>query len=89
MKIAQPEPKRRSALLNRPTSPTSSAWRRAVQIRSAKPRGALERAVLVEDDARCDQRGPGQQVGEALGAVAIFGEVQHGGASRVQVLRVA
>src|SRR3546814_7489405 len=39
---------------------------------------ALEAAVLVEDDALGDQRGPGQEVSQMAGAVAIFGEVHHG-----------
>ena len=40
--------------------------RRGIQIGPAEPRGALEGAVLVEDDALPDQRRPGQEVGEAL-----------------------
>ena len=54
--------------------------RRRIQIRTAEPRGALERAVLVEDDACLDQRRPGQEVGEDLRPAAIFGEVHHRGA---------
>ena len=54
--------------------------RRRIQIGTAEPRGALERAVLVEDDALLDQRRPGQEVGEALRPAAIFGEVHHRGA---------
>ena len=38
---------------------------RAIEIGPAKPRRALERAVLVEDDALVDQRGPGQEIREA------------------------
>ena len=51
--------------------------RGAVEIGPAETRGALEGAVLVQDDARRDQGGPGQKVGEALRLLAIFGEVQH------------
>ena len=51
--------------------------RRAVEIGAAKARRALEGAVLVEDHARRDERRPGQEVGEALRLLAIFGEVQH------------
>jgi hypothetical protein len=40
-------------------------WRGGIEIGSAKTRGALKAAVLVENDARPDQRGPGQEVGEA------------------------
>ncbi|MCY1303224.1 hypothetical protein D9M70_529200 [compost metagenome] len=39
---------------------------------------ALERAVLVEDDAFADESCPGQKVGEAGAFVAIFSEVHHG-----------
>ena len=35
-----------------------------IEIGPAKPCRALERAVLVEDDALVDQSGPGQEVGE-------------------------
>ena len=52
--------------------------RGAIEVRSAKARRALERAVLVEDDALFDQGRPGQEVGEAGGTTAIFGKVQHG-----------
>ena len=37
----------------------------AVEVGTAKARGALEAAVLVEDDALADERGPGQEVREA------------------------
>ena len=63
--------------------------RRGVQVRPAKPRGALEGAVLVEDDAFLDQSRPRQEVSQALAVVAVFGEVHHGAASRHQMLRVA
>ncbi len=51
--------------------------RGAVQVRPPKPRGALEGAVLVEDDAFGDQGRPWQIVREKLGFAAIFGEVHH------------
>ena len=50
----------------------------AIEIGSAEPRRALEAAVLVEDDARRDERRPRQEIGKHLGLLAIFGEVQHG-----------
>ena len=40
--------------------------RRGIEVRTAKSGRALERAVLVEDDAFTHQRRPGQEVGEAL-----------------------
>ena len=40
-------------------------WYRGIEVRTAKPRGALEAAVLVEDDAFVDQRRPGQEIGRA------------------------
>ena len=52
--------------------------RRGIEIGTAESRRALERAVLVEDDAFAHERRPGQEVGEALRAAAIFGEVHHG-----------
>src|SRR3546814_685671 len=55
------------------------ALRRAVEVRPTKPGRALETAVLVQDDARRDQPGPGQPVGEQRRALAVFGEVQHRG----------
>ncbi|KAG0774644.1 hypothetical protein G6F22_013900 [Rhizopus arrhizus] len=55
------------------------ALRGAVEVRPAKPRRALETAVLVQDDARRDQPGPGQPVGQQRGPLAVFGKVQHGG----------
>ena len=51
---------------------------RRIQIRSPEPRCPLKRPVLVEDDALTHQRRPGEEVGEALGLAAIFGEVEHG-----------
>ena len=78
MKIAQPEPRRRSALLSRDGDRDQLGRRRGVEIGSAKPRGALERAVLVEDDALLDQRRPGQEVGEAL---RCDGDIRRGSSS--------
>ena len=49
----------------------------AVEIRSAEPCRALERTVLVEDDALADQCGPRQEVREAGVGAAIFGEIHH------------
>ena len=51
--------------------------RRRVEVRSAKPGGALERAVLVEHDALFDEGRPGQEVGEAVRPAAVFGKVHH------------
>src|SRR3989475_7424247 len=53
-----------------------SALRRAVEVGATKARRALETAVLVQDDARCHQSGPGQPVGEQGRSLAVFGEVQ-------------
>ena len=55
------------------------ALRRAVEVGATKARRALEAAVLVQDDARCHQSGPGQPVGEQGRSLAVFGEVQHRG----------
>ena len=44
----------------------------AVEVGASEACGALETAVLVEDDAGADQRCPGQEVGEPVGVVAIF-----------------
>src|SRR3546814_10583273 len=52
--------------------------RRRIEIGSAEARGALERTVLVEDDALVDQCRPRQEVSEVLRMAAIFGEVHHG-----------
>jgi hypothetical protein len=63
--------------------------RRWIEIGSAEACGALEGAVLVQDDAALDECRPGQEVGEALAAMAILGEVHHREPSRDQMLRVA
>ena len=63
-----------STLLARAQAETSSA---SVALSRSGPRKrerALEAAVLVEDDARRDQRRPGQMVGEPVGAVTIFAQ---------------
>ena len=49
----------------------------AVEIGAAKARRALEAAILVEDDARRDQAGPRQIVGQQCRPLPVFGEVQH------------
>jgi hypothetical protein len=49
--------------------------RGAVEIGTTEARCALKRTVLVQNDAPRDEGGPGQVVGEADGAVAVFGEV--------------
>src|SRR5690606_38655026 len=49
----------------------------AVEIGATEARGALERAILVQDDAGADQRGPRQEIGKAAGTAAIFGKVHH------------
>ena len=51
--------------------------RRAIQVRASETGGSLERAILVEDHAGCHEGRPGQIVGKACGAMAIFGEVHH------------
>ena len=55
---------------------------RRIQIGPTKPRGALETAVLVEDDTFAHQSRPGQEIGKATIAVAVFGEVHHRPAPR-------
>ena len=42
------------------------------QIGTLIPEGALEAAVLVEDNTRRDQGCPGQQIGKTIGFVAVF-----------------
>src|SRR3984885_8440714 len=50
---------------------------RRIEVRPAEFCGALKRAVLVEDDAFTYERRPRQEIGEALRAMAIFGQVHH------------
>ena len=48
-----------------------------IQVRSPKPCRALERAILVEDDALIDQSGPGQEIRKLGGRTPVFGKVHH------------
>src|SRR5258706_15384394 len=48
-----------------------------IQIRPSKLCGALERAILVEDDAFVDQGSPGQEVRKMRGRAPVFCEVHH------------
>src|SRR3546814_7350003 len=50
---------------------------RAFEIRAAKAQGALKATVLVQHHPRRDQRRPWQMIGEPVGAIAIFAQVQH------------
>src|SRR6185437_13470646 len=50
---------------------------RAFNIGPAIGEGALETAVLVENDAGRDQRRPWQVVGKPVGTTAVFAKVQH------------
>ena len=52
-------------------------FRRGFEIGTAEPQRALEAAILVEDDAGCDQRRPGEMVRQSVGPVAVFDKVQH------------
>jgi len=52
--------------------------RRGIEIGTAKARGPLEGALLVEDDARRDQRGPRQKIGQARRFLSMFAERHHG-----------
>src|SRR5690606_6989729 len=47
------------------------------EVGATEARRALEAAILVEDDALCDEGCPGQEVGEARRRAAIFSEVHH------------
>ncbi len=76
-KIAQPDPKPAQRIVEPRRRADELGRRGAVEVGTAKPRRALKRAILVEHDARRDQRRPGQKIGEALRLLAIFGEVQH------------
>ena len=48
-----------------------------IQIRPPKPRGALKRSILVEDDTLVDQSGPGQEIRKLRGRAAVFSEIHH------------
>src|SRR5215471_14190333 len=61
----------------------------AVEVRSPEPRRALQAAVLVENEAVCDQRCPGQEVRETLRLVAIFAEIEHRVTSRIEMGGIA
>src|SRR3546814_2359332 len=50
---------------------------RGFEIGTAEPRGSLEAAILVQDDAGRDQRRPGQMIGEPVGTASIFAKHQH------------
>ncbi len=52
--------------------------RGASQIWAAEGEGLLETAVLVQDQARPDQRDPGQVIEEARGLGAVFPEIEQG-----------
>src|SRR3546814_18130362 len=45
--------------------PDQLCWNRAVEVRATEARGALERAILVEDDAFAGERAPGQEIRQA------------------------
>src|SRR6266851_5955523 len=48
-----------------------------IQIRPTKPCRALERAILVEDNALVDQSGPGQEIRQMRYGSTILSEVHH------------
>src|SRR5216683_6843529 len=52
-----------------------------IQIRPPKPRRALKRAILVENDALVDQSGPGQEIRQMGYGSTILSEVHHARAS--------
>ncbi len=47
------------------------------EIGATKPQHPQEAAILVEDDPGCHQCRPREVIGQPIGALAIFGEVQH------------
>ena len=49
----------------------------AGEVGTAIADGALERAVLVQHNARRHQKGPGQIVGKVCCRLTVFGKVQH------------
>ena len=51
--------------------------RGAGQIGAAKGQGLLEAAILVQQQARTDQRHPGQMIEEPVGLGAIFPQIKH------------
>src|SRR3546814_8462406 len=58
--------------------PDQLCWNRAVEVRATEARGALERAILVEDDAFAGERDPGQEIRQAGRGAAVFCKVHHG-----------
>ena len=56
------------------TSSASVALSRSGPRKQKRP---LKASVLVEHDAGCDEGRPRQMVGQTIGAIAVFGEVQH------------
>ncbi len=48
-----------------------------IQVRPPKPRGALKRAILVEDNSLVDQSSPGQEIRKLRRRTPIFPEVHH------------
>src|SRR3546814_3062896 len=58
--------------------PDQLCWNRAVEVRATEARGALERAILVADDAFAGERDPGQEIRHACRGAAVFCKVHHG-----------
>src|SRR3546814_17879257 len=58
--------------------PDQLCWNRAVEVRATEARGALERAILVEDDAFAGERDPGPEIRQADRGEAVFCKVHHG-----------
>src|SRR3546814_18327566 len=58
--------------------PDQLCWNRAVEVRATEARGALERAILVEDDAFAGERDPGQEIRQAGRGAAVCCKVHHG-----------
>ena len=52
-------------------------FRGALKVRSSKPEGPLDAAILVEHDAGCNERRPGQMIGEPIDMTPIFPNLQH------------
>src|SRR3546814_9321482 len=50
---------------------------RGFEIGAAKAERSLKAAILVENHAGRDQRGPRQMIGEPIGGAPIFAKVQH------------
>src|SRR3546814_19006352 len=58
--------------------PDQLCWNRAVEVRATEARGALDRAILVEDDAFAGERDPGQEIRQAGRGAAVFCKVHLG-----------